>query len=113
MATPVEPKLGAAQVNDLRERGFLALDAITTPDEVAWQSDAHEALLEDRRPLRLRYRTGAQRRIDQIFSPELQRPRLLETQCLANARCLGARAALPLPLSARGTSARASRCVRV
>jgi hypothetical protein len=94
MPTELEPKLSPAQVREFRERGFLALPAITTPDEIAWLSETYAELVDDARALRLRYRAtdadGTRRRIDQIFSPELQCPRLLETHYLANARRLGA-----------------------
>jgi Phytanoyl-CoA dioxygenase (PhyH) len=94
MTTTIAPELDAEQIGAFRERGFLALDAITTPDEIAWLRETYAELLEDRRALRLRYKTsdpgGSERRIDQIFSPELQCPRLLESEYLANARRLGA-----------------------
>jgi hypothetical protein len=49
-------------------------------------------ILEDRRALRLRYKDkgDSPRIITQIFSPELQCQKLLETHYLANARRLGA-----------------------
>jgi hypothetical protein len=88
------PELSAEQIGAFRERGFLALPAITTPDEIAWLSGVYAELLEDRRALRLRYTAsdpdGIGRWIDQIFSPELQCPRLLQSEYLANARRLGA-----------------------
>jgi hypothetical protein len=91
---PFAPELDAAQIESFRVRGFLALDAIANAEEIAWLSSVYGELLEDRRALRLRYTAsdagGALRRIDQIFSPELQCPRLLESQYLANARRLGA-----------------------
>ena len=94
MATAFRPDLSAEQIDDFRENGFLALDAITTPDEIAWLASVYAELLDDRRALRLRYTasdpSGAARSIEQIFSPELQCPRLLESQYLANARRLGA-----------------------
>ena len=95
MAAVFTPELSAEQVGEFRENGFLALDAITTPDEIAWLTTVYAELLADRRALRLRYTasdpSGAARSIEQIFSPELQCPRLLESQYLANARRLGAR----------------------
>ncbi len=94
MTTPFTPQLDTAQIDAFRERGFLALDAITTPGEIAWLSGVYAELLEDRRALRLRYTEndsgGDERRIDQIFSPELQCPQLLQSEYLANARRLGA-----------------------
>jgi len=93
MTTTFAPELDAEQIGAFRERGFLALGAITTPDEIAWLRETYAELLDDRRALRLRYKTrdpdGAERRIDQIFSPELQCPWLLQSEYLANARRLG------------------------
>jgi hypothetical protein len=94
VAPPFAPELSAAQVASFRERGFLALDAITTPEEIAWLRGVYDELLGDRNTWRIRYAQddghGAQRRIDQIFSPERQRPELLGTSYLRNARRLGA-----------------------
>jgi Phytanoyl-CoA dioxygenase (PhyH) len=95
MAATFAPELDAEQIGAFRERGFLALRAITTPDEIAWLEGVYGELLEDRRALRLRYTAndadGTERRIDQIFSPELQCPRLLQSEYMQNARRLGAR----------------------
>jgi ectoine hydroxylase-related dioxygenase (phytanoyl-CoA dioxygenase family) len=89
-----EPQLSREQVAAFRANGFLSIDAISTPDEVAWLRDAYAGLLADADAFRLRYQDrdagGAQRVITQIFSPERQCPRLLETHYLANARRLGA-----------------------
>jgi hypothetical protein len=94
MSTPFVPELRDDQLDTFRAQGFLALDAITTPDEIAWLSSIYAELLADERAFRLRYSEHApdagERRIDQIFSPERQCPKLLESQYLANARRLGA-----------------------
>ena len=94
MATPFAPELSPEQITAFRERGFLSLEAVTTPDEVAWLRDAYDALLADRSTWRIRYAQddghGTALRIDQVFSPERQLPRLLETLYLRNARRLGA-----------------------
>jgi len=75
-----------------KSNGFLSVDAITTPDEVAWLREIYEPLVDDARALRLRFETtradGTPGIISQIFSPELMRPELLETTYIANARRL-------------------------
>jgi hypothetical protein len=72
--------------------GFLSVDAITTPDELAWLREIYEPLVEDARALKLRFETiradGTAGIISQIFSPELMHPKLLETTYIANARRL-------------------------
>ncbi len=95
MTTPFVPELSAEQIECFRSNGFLALDAITTPEEITWLSSVYGEILADRRALRVNYTAndsgGTARSIEQIFSPELQCPRLLESQYLANARRFGAR----------------------
>jgi ectoine hydroxylase-related dioxygenase (phytanoyl-CoA dioxygenase family) len=89
-----EAVLSAEQISVFRAQGFLALEAITTPEEIAWLRDVYAQILESESALRLRYQdedaAGRRRVITQIFSPERQCPKLLETQYLASARRLGA-----------------------
>ena len=89
-----EPQLSNEQVSAFRERGFLTVGAITTSEEIAWLRESYAEVLENARAWRLRYEdedaAGGRRVITQIFSPERQCPRMLETQYLANARRLGA-----------------------
>jgi len=94
MSSPCEPVLAPEQIAAFRANGFLTLAAISPADEIAWLRDAYAELLADRTALALRYQDedagGKRRVITQIFSPERQCPRLLETHYLANARRLGA-----------------------
>jgi ectoine hydroxylase-related dioxygenase (phytanoyl-CoA dioxygenase family) len=94
MTTGSAPRLADDQIAAFRANGFLALDAITTPEEIAWLRDGYAQILADGAAFRLRYQDedaeGARRVITQIFSPERQCPQLLETHYLANARRLGA-----------------------
>ncbi|HEU4428778.1 MAG TPA: phytanoyl-CoA dioxygenase family protein [Myxococcota bacterium] len=94
MGSDDTPGLSAAQVSAFRADGFLSLDAISPADEIARLREAYAELLGDHTTYRLRYQDedpgGKQRVITQIFSPERQCPRLLETHYLANARRLGA-----------------------
>jgi len=89
-----EPKLTADQISAFRAGGFLTLDAISPAAEIAWLREAYADVMADRGAYRLRYQdedtAGAQRVITQIFSPERQCPRMLDTSYLANARRLGA-----------------------
>ena len=75
-----------------KSNGYLSVDTITTPEELAWLREIYEPLVEDARALRLRFETtrsdGTPGIISQIFSPELMRPELLETTYIANARRL-------------------------
>jgi phytanoyl-CoA dioxygenase PhyH len=87
--------LSPGQVEAFRERGFASIDAITTPDEVRWLREVYDALIEDERPLRLRYGgagpSGVEGTINQIFLPERQVPKLLETHYIRNAKRLAAK----------------------
>jgi Phytanoyl-CoA dioxygenase (PhyH) len=89
-----EPTLSPEQISAFRADGFLTLDAISPPAELAWLREAYADVLADHGAYRLRYQDedagGARREITQIFSPERQCPRMLETRYLANARRLGA-----------------------
>jgi ectoine hydroxylase-related dioxygenase (phytanoyl-CoA dioxygenase family) len=99
------PTLSDEQVSAFRANGFLTLEAISPAAEIAWLREEYAEVLADRDAYRLRYQdeaaagaagaeaagsNGVRRVITQIFSPERQCPRLLETSYLANARRLGA-----------------------
>jgi ectoine hydroxylase-related dioxygenase (phytanoyl-CoA dioxygenase family) len=90
MPSDFAPSLAPDQIAFFAERGYLSIQAITTPDEVAWLRAAYDELLADQGALRLRYDAGAAGGpsgiIDQIFLPERQCPKLTETRYLANAR---------------------------
>src|SRR4029453_11942344 len=94
MASGVAPSLGPEQIASFGSNGFLAISAITTAEEVAWLRGAYDELIADERALRLRYDTsatgGPSGIIDQIFLPERQCPKLLETTYLANAELMAA-----------------------
>ncbi len=94
MSSPFSPTFGASQLEFFRQQGYLFTHAITTQDEVAWMRDVYDEVLRDERALKLQYENGvgidAQGSITQIFLPERQCPRLLETQYITNARRLAA-----------------------
>jgi len=94
MSTDFAPGLSADRVSHFQERGFTWIDAISTPDEVRWLREVYDKLIEDERPFRLRYGgagpSGVEGTINQIFMPELQEPKLLETHYIRNAKHLAA-----------------------
>ena len=94
MTSRFAPEFREDQRAFFKSNGFLSVDAITTPDEVAWLREIYEPLVEDARALKLHFETiredGTPGVISQIFSPELMRPELLETTYIANARRLAA-----------------------
>ncbi|HTO09315.1 MAG TPA: phytanoyl-CoA dioxygenase family protein [Myxococcota bacterium] len=94
MSNHFSPSLAPGQVDSFRERGYTSIAAISTPDEVRWLREVYDELIEDERPLRLRYGgagpSGVEGTINQIFLPEMQVPKLLETQYIRNAKRLAA-----------------------
>src|SRR4029453_1344989 len=94
MASGFAPSLGPEQIASFGSNGFLAISAITTAEEVAWLRGAYDELIAAGAALRLRYDTSASGGpsgiIDQIFLPERQCPKLLETTYLANAERMAA-----------------------
>jgi len=94
MADPFVPSFERGEVESFRERGFTSIGAITTPDEIRWLRDVYDELIEDERALRLRYSgggpSGVEGVITQVFLPERQVPKLLETAYIRNAKRLSA-----------------------
>jgi ectoine hydroxylase-related dioxygenase (phytanoyl-CoA dioxygenase family) len=90
----LELRLDAARVAHFRTQGYLSLDAITTEDEIRWLRSTYDDIVEDERAFKLRYEhtreDGFSGIITQIFMPERQCPKLLETTYVANARRLAA-----------------------
>ncbi len=82
------------QIEFFRTRGYLAIDAITTAGELRWLREVYQEILDDRGTLRLDFEDNpegaAQGIITQIFSPERQCPKLLESAYLTNAQALAA-----------------------
>ena len=80
------------QCSFFKSNGYLAVDAITTPAELASLREIYEPLVDDPRAMKLHFETiradGKPGIINQIFSPELMRPELLDTIYIANARRL-------------------------
>ena len=90
------PTVTDDEVAAFAERGFHAVERITTDDEVTHLRDVYDRVLGVEGALRLVYEDAAapeaeRARIEQIFAPELVAPELLETTYLANARVLAAR----------------------
>jgi len=87
----LELTLSAHQVADFRANGFLAVDRIASPDEVARLRELYdEALAEASTGFTLTYRgerdDGTEGIITQVFGPEFKHPELLETEYITNAR---------------------------
>ena len=86
------PSLDSQQLASFRANGYLAIDAITTPDEIRWLREIYGELIANERAFRLHYEhvrdDGVSGVIEQIFMPELLCPKLLETTYLANAKRL-------------------------
>jgi hypothetical protein len=102
MTSPA-PTLLAHDVASFRERGYLAIPAISGQDEVRWLREAYDEILADPRAFAVRFEgagnDGIEGQITQVFLPERQCPKLLETAYLAHGRRLAAEL-LALPLEA-------------
>jgi hypothetical protein len=80
-----------AEIEFFRENGFLALDRITTDEEVAWLRSIFELIFSDEyagkpgSPLD-RSGTGEPKRLTQSFFPEMFFPEIMDTQFRRNAK---------------------------
>jgi len=94
MSTEPAGILSAEQISHFRTRGYLSIEAITTPDEVRWLRTLYDEIIADELAVKVRYEstleTGTNGVIDQVFAPEFRYPQLLETTYLANGRRLAA-----------------------
>ena len=76
-----------------REYGFLAVERITTDEEIDWLTQIYEYIFEGRGPLD---RSGIQTdpatrgKLTQFFNPEMRFPQLLDTTYLRNAKIYAA-----------------------
>jgi hypothetical protein len=80
-----------AQAADFQANGFLRIDRITTPEEVAKLRELYDLVMQDATAYRLKYgadRDGAV--INQVFLPELQQPEMADTTYLRNAKRMAA-----------------------
>jgi ectoine hydroxylase-related dioxygenase (phytanoyl-CoA dioxygenase family) len=87
------PSLADAQIRFFDERGYLSIDRITSDSEVEALRRLYDGVLADPRAIQARYETGpngAEGIIQQVFSPELLRPELLQTGYMRNAQRLAA-----------------------
>ncbi len=82
------------QITAFKANGFLALDQVSSPDEVARLRALYDDVVADPAGLRLIYHglreDGTEGVINQVFSPEFKHPELLETEYMTNARRLAA-----------------------
>ncbi len=92
--TPRAPALSPDEVESFRAHGYLSIPRISTADEVGWLRSVYEEILADRRALAVRFDgagvDGFEGEITQVFLPERQSPKLLETAYLANGKRLAA-----------------------
>lgn len=83
----------AEEVASFHENGFLAVERITTDEEIAWLTQIYEHIFEGRGPLD---RSGIQTdpairgKLTQYFNPEMRFPQILETTYLRNAKIYAA-----------------------
>jgi hypothetical protein len=79
----------ADEVAFFRENGFLAVERITTDEEIEWLTRIYEHIFEGRGPLD---RSGIQTdpelrgKLTQYFNPEVRFPHILDTTYLRNAK---------------------------
>jgi hypothetical protein len=77
-------------VASFKADGFLALDRISSPEEVARLRELYDDVIADPGGLRLIYHglreDGTEGLINQVFSPDFKHPELLETEYMRNAR---------------------------
>jgi ectoine hydroxylase-related dioxygenase (phytanoyl-CoA dioxygenase family) len=91
-------ELTESQVASFRDNGFLALDRITTDEEIEWLRTVYDELFAVHAgestglffDLAGRRGSGERKGLPQILAPEKQRPELLDTIYARNARRLGA-----------------------
>lgn len=93
-ATDVRVEIGDAGVKRFHEQGFLAIERITTDEEVAWLAEVWDELFANRRSwFHVSQPFGAldDVRLGQMRLPEVHAPALRETLYFANARRIAAR----------------------
>jgi ectoine hydroxylase-related dioxygenase (phytanoyl-CoA dioxygenase family) len=93
VSTTYEVTATDEQVAAFQANGYLAIDQITTPDEVVRLRELYDQVMEDKRAWRLVYEGAADDGdvINQVFLPELQAPEMGDTQYFRNARGMAAR----------------------
>src|SRR5436305_2129273 len=82
--------LSAAEIETFQANGFLAIDRISSADEVVALQEIYADLLADPNGLKLTYQgereDGTPGVITQVFAPELKRPEILDTEYIANGK---------------------------
>jgi len=95
VTTTFEVRATDDQVRSFQANGYLAIDQITTAEEIAKLRELYDKVMADASAWRLVYE-GDERGgkdgdvIDQVFLPELQAPEMGDTQYLRNARAMAA-----------------------
>ncbi len=93
MSTSELGQISGEQIAFFRENGYLAIGAITTPDEVAWLRDVYDRLFQrragrdqgDQFDLAGADEEGKEASLPQILQPSKYAPELAGTACRANA----------------------------
>jgi ectoine hydroxylase-related dioxygenase (phytanoyl-CoA dioxygenase family) len=78
--------LSTAQTEFFWSQGYLAIDRITSDDEISRLRELYDRILADPGPFSVKYGGGGV--IHQVMSPDIQRPELRETAYFRNGRQL-------------------------
>jgi ectoine hydroxylase-related dioxygenase (phytanoyl-CoA dioxygenase family) len=92
-APELRVEIGDAEVAAFREQGFLAVERLTTDEEVAWLARVWDALFADRRAwfdVSQPFGAATEARLGQLLFPETRAPALRETLAFRNARRIAA-----------------------
>lgn len=74
------------QLEFFARNGYLAIDRITSDDEIAWLRELYDRILEKPGPFSVQYTTGGL--IHQVMGPDLHHPQLRETEYFRSGRRL-------------------------
>lgn len=76
------------QADSFQENGFLRIDQITSPEEVALLRELYDKVMTDSSAYRLIYKGAVEDgyTINQVFLPELQQPEMADTAYLRNGK---------------------------
>jgi len=94
-----EASVEGRQVEEFHERGFLAVEKITSGEELAWLAEVYDALFADKRgafrggyfDLARPYESEGPDLLPQVLTPEVAVPALRETAFWRNGRAMAAR----------------------
>src|SRR5206468_3527593 len=88
MTTTFQIEATDAQIASFRANGFLAIDAISTADEVARLRDLYDQVMANADAWRIKYEGASDDGdvINQVFLPELQAPEMGDTTYFRNGK---------------------------